>query len=68
MAQMNHETLVSQDENSPYQLSIIQDSSDILNKEMKWYQNSIFSENQDDIAQTVSLLNSTYLNSSENFS
>ena len=65
---MNHETLVSQDENSPYQLSIIQDSSDILNKEMKWYQNSIFSENQDDIAQTVSLLNSTYLNSSENFS
>ena len=57
MAQMNHETLVSQDENSPYQLSIIQDSSDILNKEMKWYQNSIFSENQDDIAQTVSLLN-----------
>lgn len=68
MAQMNHETLVSQDENSPYQLSIIQDSSDILNKEMKWYQNSIFSENQDDIAQTVSLLNSTYLNSSDNFS
>ena len=68
MAQMNHETLVSQDENSPYQLSIIQDSSDILNKEMKWYQNSIFSENQDDIAQTVSLLNSTYLNSTDNFS
>lgn len=68
MAQMNHETLVSQDENYPYQLSIITDTSDILNKEMKWYQNTIFSENQNDIAQTVNLLNQTYLNSSENFS
>ena len=35
---------------------------------MKWYQNSIFSENQEDIAQTVNLLNQTYLNSHENFS
>lgn len=67
MAQMNHETLVAQDDNSPYQKNILKDSSDILKKEMKWYQNTIFSDDQDDIAKTVGLLNQTYLHSSENF-
>ena len=67
MAQMNHETLVNQDENSPVQLSIIEVNSDILKMEMKWYQNSIFSQDQDDIEQTVDMLNKTYLNSGENF-
>jgi hypothetical protein len=50
MAQMNHETLVNQGESSPYLLSIVKESSDILKKEMKWYQNTIFSDDQDDIA------------------
>ena len=57
MAQMNHETLVADEPESPYNHDLMMEQSEILKKERKWYQDTIFSDNKKDILKTVSLLN-----------